>query len=66
MHRPEREVKDRPKWWVLATVGIGTFMSALNGSVVNAVLPVMRRGLARGLCDDPHQASAASRQMRPS
>ena len=33
------------KWWVLLTVGIGTFMSALNGSVVNAVLPLMRRGL---------------------
>ena len=45
MHRPEREMKDGAKWWVLVTVGIGTFMSALNGSVVNAVLPVMRRGL---------------------
>ena len=33
------------KWWVLLTAGIGTFMSALNGSVVNAVLPLMRRGL---------------------
>ena len=33
------------KWRVLLTVGIGTFMSALNGSVVNAVLPLMRRGL---------------------
>ena len=33
------------KWWVLLTAGIGTFMSALNRSVVNAVLPLMRRGL---------------------
>src|SRR5438876_9980395 len=33
------------KWRVLLTVGIGTFMSAVNGSVVNAVLPLMRRGL---------------------
>jgi EmrB/QacA subfamily drug resistance transporter len=33
------------KWWVLLTVGIATFMSALDGSVVNAVLPVMRRAL---------------------
>ncbi|MCL4395353.1 MAG: MFS transporter [Chloroflexi bacterium] len=29
------------KWWVLAAVGIGTFMSALDGSVVNIVLPVV-------------------------
>src|SRR5207248_2646023 len=33
------------KWRVLLTVGIGTFMWAVNGSVVNAVLPLMRRGL---------------------
>lgn len=31
------------KWWVLLAVGIGTFMSALDGSVVNIVLPVMSR-----------------------
>jgi len=31
------------KWWVLFAVGLGTFMSALDGSVVNAVLPVIRR-----------------------
>lgn len=29
------------KWWVLVSVGIGTFMSALDGSVVNANLPVI-------------------------
>lgn len=29
------------KWWVLLSVGIGTFMSALDGSVVNANLPVI-------------------------
>ena len=29
------------KWWVLLAVGVGTFMSALDGSVVNTVLPVM-------------------------
>lgn len=28
--------------WVLIAVGLGTFMSALDGSVVNAILPVMR------------------------
>jgi EmrB/QacA subfamily drug resistance transporter len=30
------------KWWVLLAVGIGTFMSALDGSVVNTILPVIR------------------------
>lgn len=31
------------KWWVLLAVGIGTFMSALDGSVVNIILPVVSR-----------------------
>lgn len=31
------------KWWVLAVVGAGTFMSALDGSVVNTALPVIGR-----------------------
>jgi EmrB/QacA subfamily drug resistance transporter len=30
------------KWLVLVAVGIGTFMSALDGSVVNTILPVIR------------------------
>jgi EmrB/QacA subfamily drug resistance transporter len=29
------------KWLVLAAVGVGTFMSALDGSVVNTVLPLV-------------------------
>ena len=33
------------KWWVLLAVGVGTFMSALDGSVVNTVLPVMAGSL---------------------
>lgn len=33
------------RWWVLVTIGIGTFMSALDGSVVNTLLPVLARGL---------------------
>jgi EmrB/QacA subfamily drug resistance transporter len=33
------------KWWVLVAVGIGTFMSALNSSIVNAVTPVLMRSL---------------------
>lgn len=31
--------------WVLLAVGMGTFMSALDGSVVNAILPVVRAEL---------------------
>jgi EmrB/QacA subfamily drug resistance transporter len=31
------------KWFVLAAVGISTFMSALDTSIVNAVLPVLTR-----------------------
>jgi EmrB/QacA subfamily drug resistance transporter len=30
------------KWWILIAIGVGTFMSALDGSVVNIVLPVVR------------------------
>ena len=33
------------KWWVLVSIGVGTFMSAANGSVVNAILPVLARDL---------------------
>ncbi len=29
------------RWMVLASVGVGTFMSALDGSVVNTILPVI-------------------------
>ena len=31
------------KWWVLLSVGVGTFMAALDGSVVNTILPVVTR-----------------------
>ena len=31
------------RWWVLVTVGVGTFMSALDGSIVNTLLPVLAR-----------------------
>ena len=31
------------KWWTLAVVGSGTFMAALDGSVVNIALPVVRQ-----------------------
>ncbi len=30
------------KYWILLAIGIGTFMSALDGSVVNTVLPVIK------------------------
>jgi EmrB/QacA subfamily drug resistance transporter len=37
------------KWWVLVAIGVGTFMSALDGSVVNVVLPVVARAFAADL-----------------
>src|SRR6476660_1039754 len=33
------------RWLVLTTVGLGTFMSALDGSVVNTLLPVLSHAL---------------------
>ncbi|HEX2979262.1 MAG TPA: MFS transporter [Anaerolineaceae bacterium] len=33
------------KWSILVAIGLGTFMSALDSSVVNAILPVMRVSL---------------------
>ncbi len=30
------------KWWVLMAVGTGSFMAALDGSVVNTILPVIK------------------------
>jgi EmrB/QacA subfamily drug resistance transporter len=33
----------RSRWGVLLAIGLGTFMSALDGSVVNIVLPVVRQ-----------------------
>lgn len=38
-----RTAASRARWWILFTVGAGTFMSALDGSAVNTVLPVIRR-----------------------
>lgn len=35
------EINDR-KWWVLIAIGTGSFMAALDGSVVNTILPVVR------------------------
>ena len=32
-------------WWILAAVGTGTFMSALDGSITNTVLPVLTHAL---------------------
>ena len=38
---PARSI-DR-KWWVLIAIGTGTFMAALDGSVVNTILPVVQK-----------------------
>jgi len=38
---PSRFFNIETKWLVLIAIGIGTFMSALDGSVVNTILPVV-------------------------
>jgi EmrB/QacA subfamily drug resistance transporter len=35
----------RERWLILVAIGVGTFMSALDGSVVNTLLPVMAMDL---------------------
>ncbi|HEY9721997.1 MAG TPA: MFS transporter [Oscillatoriaceae cyanobacterium] len=37
------------RWWVLVAVGTGTFMSALDGSVVNTILPILNRAFHGGV-----------------
>jgi EmrB/QacA subfamily drug resistance transporter len=37
------------RWLVLLAVGVGTFMSALDGSVVNTVLPVIRQSFGNSV-----------------
>jgi EmrB/QacA subfamily drug resistance transporter len=39
------EANSRQKWLILVAIGVGTFMSALDGSVVNTLLPVMATDL---------------------
>lgn len=38
------EINSR-RWYVLITVGIGTFLSSLNTSITNTVLPVIQRAI---------------------
>jgi EmrB/QacA subfamily drug resistance transporter len=37
------DVTSRARWGVLLAIGVGTFMTALDGSVVNIILPVVRQ-----------------------
>jgi EmrB/QacA subfamily drug resistance transporter len=41
----EKTESTNHKWWVLVAVGIGTFMTALDSSVVNTILPILRHSL---------------------
>src|SRR4051794_3923765 len=43
------EVSAAHRRWILVTVGVGTFMSALDGSVVNTILPLLARELHAGV-----------------
>jgi EmrB/QacA subfamily drug resistance transporter len=42
-NQTETASQSRHKWWVFLAVGIGTFMSALDSSVVNMILPIIRQ-----------------------
>jgi EmrB/QacA subfamily drug resistance transporter len=42
LHTIRRRFPIETKWLVLVAVGVGTFMSALDGSVVNTMLPVIQ------------------------
>lgn len=35
----------KKKWWILSSIGLFTFMSTLDGSIVNIALPNMSREL---------------------
>ncbi len=39
------------KWWVLASVGCGTFMATLDSSIVNIALATMKRQLGVSLTE---------------
>ena len=39
------------KWWVLLSIGIGSFMAALDASVVNTILPVIQHAFRCELAD---------------
>lgn len=42
-HSRTNRIAIETKWLVLLAVGVGTFMSALDGSVVNTILPVIQK-----------------------
>ncbi len=44
--RSSEQKEGQQKWLILMAVGIGTFMSALDGSVVNTILPVLRKSVS--------------------
>lgn len=45
------------KWLVLVAIGIGTFMSALDGSVVNTILPVVTNYWSGDMLQQPPKKS---------
>jgi EmrB/QacA subfamily drug resistance transporter len=43
---PRKFLSDvQPKWWVLLAIGVGSLMGSLDSSVVNVILPTVRRQL---------------------
>lgn len=45
----QASASDSQKWLVLGAIGIGTFMSALDGSIMNTVLPVVQESFGSSI-----------------
>ncbi|MCJ7706093.1 MAG: MFS transporter, partial [Anaerolineales bacterium] len=43
MSQPQQPSSSSRKWLILLAIGVGSFMSALDGSVINTILPVVSR-----------------------
>src|SRR5512140_2955777 len=43
--RPRAGGGPHARWWILITVGVGTFMSALDGGAVGSILPIIQRAV---------------------
>ena len=42
------EASPSQKWWVMAAVAVGVFLSTIDGSIVNLALPLLARELGAG------------------
>ncbi|MGB9669246.1 MAG: MFS transporter, partial [Anaerolineales bacterium] len=43
METADIQISSNGKWWVLISIGVGTFMSALDISIINTILPIVTK-----------------------